>query len=61
MCAELSRKTSELATGSGRRKGDVGAVKGVSKPVDRTLRRRYEMKYVVSESKAAAIARLVET
>jgi hypothetical protein len=53
MCADLASEASE-------RQGGVGPVVESGRPVDRTLRCRYEMKYIISESKAAAITRFVE-
>ncbi len=41
-------------------KGDISAAKNLSACVDRMLGCRYELKYVVSESKAQAITRFVE-
>lgn len=60
MCADLLRQTPKRKTGSGHLKSDISTAKGAGRPADRTLRCRYEMKYVISESKAAAIARFIE-
>jgi len=43
-----------------RREGNVGSVKTPAKTVDRMLGSRYEMKYLISESKAEAIAQFVK-
>ena len=60
MCADLLRQAPKRKTGSGHLKSGISTVKGAGRPIDRTLRRRYEMKYVIRESKAAAIARFIE-
>lgn len=52
--------TPKQRTGSHRRKGGLSVVKRPSRLLDRTLKSRYELKYVISESKAVAIMRFIE-
>ncbi len=60
MLKDLLRQAPKPKRDSGGYKSGISAVKVESEPIDRTLRCRYEMKYAISESKAAAIEQFIK-